>query len=151
MSRISRRLTLPTVILMNKLNAEGYPDPTAADALANVAREEIAKGWKPCVFICSPFAGNTKRNTERAKRYLKFAVEKGAIPFAPHLLYPLVLDENDPVQRELGMFFGMVWLGKCDELWVFGSHISPGMVAEIDKAKRRLIPTKYFTENCKEV
>lgn len=146
-----RRPPLLTVILMNKLNAEGYPDPTAADALANVAREEIAKGWKPCVFICSPFGGNTKGNTERAKRYLKFAVDKGAIPFAPHLLYPLVLDENDPVQRELGMFFGMVWLGKCDELWVFGSHISTGMIAEIDKAKRRLITIRYFTENLEEV
>jgi hypothetical protein len=114
-------------------------------------RAEIAKGWRPCVFICSPFAGNTKRNTEKAKRYMKFAMDKGAIPFAPHLLYPLVLDESDPVQRELGMFFGMVWLGKCDELWVFGSRISSGMSVEINKAKRRLIPIKYFTENCEEV
>ncbi len=136
---------------MNRLNAEGYPDPTAADALANVEREEYAKGWKPCVFICSPFAGNTKCNTEKAKRYLKFAVEKGAIPFAHHLLYPQVLDDGDPTQRELGMFFGMVWLGKCDELWVFGSHLSTGMIAEIDKAKRRLIPIRYFTENLEEV
>jgi len=25
------------------------------------------------------------------------------------------------------------------------------MAAEIDKAKRRLIPIRYFTENCEEV
>jgi len=136
---------------MNKLNAEGYPDPTAADALANVAREEKPKIRKPCVFICSPFAGDLRRNTQNAKRYLKFAVDKGAIPFAPHLLYPLVLNDADPAQRELGMFFGLVWLGKCDELWVFGSCISPGMTVEIDKAKRRLIPIRYFTENLEEV
>ncbi len=135
----------------DRRNCEGYPDPTASDAIANIMREEGTRTWKPCVFICSPFAGNTQRNTDKAKRYLKFAVEKGAIPFAPHLLYPLVLNETDPVQRELGMFFGMVWLGKCDELWVFGSHISPGMIVEIDKAKRRLIPIRYFTENCEEV
>jgi len=136
---------------MNRLNAEFYPDPTAADALANVMREEIAKGWKPLVFICSPFAGNPKRHTQNAKRYLKFAVDKGTIPFAPHLLYPLVLDEADPAQRELGTFFGLVWLGKCDEIWVFGSRISQGMAAEIEKARRRLIPIRYFTENCEEV
>lgn len=136
---------------MNKLNAEGYPDPTAADALANVAREEKLKVRKPCVFICSPFAGDLRCNTQNAKRYLKFAVDKGAIPFAPHLLYPLVLNEADPAQRELGMFLGLVWLGKCDELWVFGSSISPGMTAEIDKAKRRLMPIRYFTENLEEV
>lgn len=136
---------------MNKLNAEGYPDPTAADALANVEREEKLKVRKPCVFICSPFAGDIRRNTQNAKRYLKFAVDKGAIPFAPHLLYPLVLNEADPAQRELGMFFGLVWLGKCDELWVFGSCISPGMTVEIDKGKRRLMPIRYFTENLEEV
>jgi len=136
---------------ISKLNAEGYPDPTAAEELENVIREEIAKGWKPCVFICSPYAGDIKRNTINAKRYLKFAVDKGAIPFAPHLLYPLVLDDSDPAQRKLGLSFGMVWLCKCDELWVFGSHISPGMATEIKKAKRLLIPIRYFTENCEEV
>ena len=112
---------------------------------------KLNNGWKPCVFICSPFVGDTEHNTQNAKKYLKFAVDKGAIPFAPHLLYPLVLDENDPSQRELGMFFGMTWLDKCDELWVFGSHLSTGMVAEIDKAKRRPIPIRYFTESCEEV
>jgi hypothetical protein len=136
---------------MDRYNSEGYPDPTAAEALANVAREEKAKGWKPCVFICSPFAGDIHRNTLNARRYLKFAADKGAIPFAPHLLYPLVLDEGDPAQRKLGLFFGMVWLGKCDELWVFGSFISSGMGAEIAKAKKRGIPIRYFSETCEEV
>ncbi|MBS4007132.1 MAG: DUF4406 domain-containing protein [Clostridium sp.] len=136
---------------MDRFNAEGYPDPTAAEALANIAREEKARNWKPCVFICSPFAGDIDRNTLNARRYLKFAIDKGVIPFAPHLLYPPVLDEHDPAQRELGLYFGMVWLGKCDELWVFGSYISSGMGAEIARARKRRIPIRYFTENCEEV
>jgi hypothetical protein len=138
-------------IEMNLHNSEGYLDLTAAEALANIAREEKEKVWKPCVFLCSPYAGDTKRNTQNAVRYLKFAADRGAIPFAPHLLYPLVLDERDPAQRELGLFFGMVWLCKCDELWAFGDYISTGMKAEIDKAKRRGMPIRYFTENCEEV
>lgn len=136
---------------MDRRNSEGYPDPTAAEALTNVAREEKAKTWKPCVFICSPYAGNIRRNTEQARQYMKFAVRMGAIPFAPHLLYPQVLDESDPAQRELGLFFGSIWLGKCDELWVFGSNISSGMGMEIAKASRRRIPIRYFTESCREV
>lgn len=136
---------------ISKFNSEGYPDPTAADALTRIAQEEAAKGWKPCVFICSPFAGNIKQNALNAKRYLKFAVEHGAIPFAPHLLYPQVLQEDDPLQREIGMFFGLVWLGKCDEVWVFGDKVSEGMAREIGKAKWRGIPIRYFNNNCEEV
>lgn len=135
---------------MDRFNAEHYPDPTAADALAAVVREEKAKAWKPCVFICSPFAGDIEGNTLRATRYMRFAVASGAIPFAPHLLYPQVLDENDPSERELGLFFGMVWLGKCEELWVFGRHISNGMSREIAKAKKRGIPIRRFNDVCEE-
>lgn len=136
---------------MDRYNSEGYPDPTAAEALSNVRREEKAKVWKPCVFICSPYAGDIQRNTENTQRYMKIAVEKGAIPFAPHLLYPQVLDENDPNHRELGIFFGMVWLGKCDEVWVFGETISSGMAREIAKAERRRMTIRYFNNDCEEV
>jgi hypothetical protein len=136
---------------MNLRNSEGYPDPTAGEAVANVTREEKLKEWKPCVFICSPYAGDTRKNIQNALRYLKYAADNGAIPFAPHLLYPQVLNDNDPSQRELGMFFGMVWLCKCDELWAFGEVLSAGMKAEIDRAKRRGLRIRYFTENCEEV
>lgn len=135
---------------MDRFNAEHYHDPTAADALAAVEREEKAKARKPCVFICSPFAGDIEGNTRRALRYMRFAVVRGAIPFAPHMLYLQVLDEADPSERELGLFFGMVWLGKCDELWVFGRHISNGMAREIAKAKKRGIPVKRFNDVCEE-
>jgi hypothetical protein len=135
---------------MDRFNVEHYHDPTAADALAAVEREEKAKTRKPCVFICSPFAGDIEGNTIRALRYMRFAVVRGAIPFAPHLLYPQVLDEADPSERELGLFFGMIWLGKCDELWVFGRHISCGMAREIAKAKKRGIPIRRFNDVCEE-
>lgn len=127
-------------------NKEHYPDPTAAKAIANITR-----AWKPCVFICSPFAGDVELNTTKTQRYMRFAVEQDAIPFAPHLLYPQVLDENNPLEREMGVTFGLIWLGKCDELWVFGSTISEGMKREIARAERRGVPIKYFTEGCEEV
>lgn len=135
---------------VNKFDTEGYHDPTAVDTLEKIARDEIAINRKPLVFICSPFAGNISQNTQNAKRYMRFAVDAGVIPFAPHLLYPQVLDDDNPKQREIGLLFGMAWLGKCDELWVFGRFISPGMTAEIDTAKQCHITIRYFTENCEE-
>lgn len=136
---------------MEKRNSEGYYDPTATEALVNVAREERAKGVKPCVFICSPYAGDISKNTQNARQFMKYAVQKGVVPFAPHLLYPLILNEKDPNQRKLGLSFGLIWLTMCDEMWVFGENISAGMQTEIDKARACHIPIRHFTENCEEV
>lgn len=136
---------------MNMKNAEGYHDPTAGEAIARVTREEKEKAYKPLVYVCSPFSGDIEANTESAKRYCRFAVDSNAIPLAPHLHYPCFMNEADSVERELGLFFGLVLLGKCDEMWVFGEKVSAGMKAEIDKAKRRNMVIRYFTTECEEV
>ena len=57
---------------------------------------------------------------------------------------------DESTERELAVFMDMVLLGRCEEVWVFGSHISDGMAAEIEKAKRKQIRIRYFTEDCKE-
>ncbi len=92
---------------------------------------------KPFVFICSPYAGDIARNTENARRYMRFCGRARAIPFAPHLLYPQVLDEDDTKAAGTWLVFWHGRLGKCDELWVFGDSISTGMKQEIAKAKQR--------------
>lgn len=130
---------------MDRYNSEGYPDPTAAEALSNVAREEnAAKPYRPLVYVASPFAGDMDYNISKARSYCRFAVSKGCIPIAPHLLYPQFMDDSNKSERELGLFFALVLLGKCDELWVFGEKISTGMAAELAKAKKRGMPIKYF-------
>ena len=134
---------------MDRRNSEGYPDPTAYEALTAVAKSE--KPYLPLVYIASPFAGDTERNTERAQGYCRFAVSKGCIPLAPHLHYPQFMDDDDREQRELGLFFALVLLDKCDELWVFGSTISAGMAAEIRRAKRKNCRLRYFSDECEEV
>ena len=45
----------------------------------------------------------------------------------------------------------IVLLSKCAELWVFGETISKGMSIEIEKAKRKGQPIRWFTADCKEV
>src|SRR5574344_797621 len=136
---------------ISKFNAEGYYSPTEYEGLTNVMREETAKRFRPLVYICSPYAGDTENNTKRAKDYCLFAVRSHTIPLAPHLLYPQFMDETIEADRELGLFFGIVLLDRCQELWVFGDVISPGMKAEINRAKRKNQPVRYFKENCEEV
>ena len=132
-------------------NAEGYADPTAGAAIASVTREEKAKTYKPLVYVCSPFSGDIETNTENAKRYCRFAVDSNAIPLAPHLHYPSFMREDDPAEREMGLFFGIVLLGKCDELWVFGEKVSVGMAKEIEIAEKRGMRIRRFNSKCEEV
>ena len=135
-------------------NSEGYHDPTSYAALSGIMKEEKAAkraAYRPLVYICSPFAGDTEGNTQKARRYSRFAVKNGAIPLAPHLLFPQFLDDTKPAERAIGMFMGMVLLGRCEQLWVFGGTISTGMAAEIEKAEKRDMVIRYFTEGCEEV
>ena len=137
---------------IDKFNAEGYYDPTAYDALTKIEqREKAARAFRPLVYICSPYSGDIESNTDSASRYSRFAVVMGCIPIAPPLLFPQFLDDSDPDERELGLFFGNVLMSKCSEVWVFGSHISSGMRAEINWAKRKNYPIRYFSSQCKEV
>ena len=136
---------------MNNKNAEGYPDPTATTALENVARAEDARVHRPLVYIASPYAGETEDNISRAKGYCRFAVSKGVIPLAPHLLYPQFMDDDDEDQRILGLRFAISLLYRCDELWVFGEKVSAGMAKEIEKAEKRGMRIRRFNSKCEEV
>ena len=131
---------------VNLYNGERYIDPTAYEALTNIEQE---KKQNPLVFICSPFAGDIEGNTQRAKRYGRFAVSKGKVPVIPHLMYPQFLFEDDPDERKIGIEMGLVLLTRCRELWYFGEHISKGMVIELRKAKERNIIIKHFSTDCK--
>ena len=134
---------------MNRYNSEGYPDPTAFEALSSVEKSE--NPYLPLVYIASPFAGDTERNVIKAQGYCRFAVSKGCIPLAPHLHYPQFMDDGDKAQRDLGIRFALILLGKCDELWAFSGRVSEGMSREITKAKRRGMPVRYFNDKCEEV
>ena len=77
---------------INKFNSEGYYDPTAYEAMSAVEKEERAlRAFRPIVYICSPYAGDVSKNVENARQYSRFAVDKGYIPVAPHLLFPQFL------------------------------------------------------------
>ena len=137
---------------ISKFNAEGYYDPTTYAALSAIEAEEKAlRAFRPIIYICSPYAGDTDGNIKAAQKYSRHAVDNGYIPVAPHLLFPQFINDADPKERQLGLFFGNALMSKCSEVWVFGSVISPGMEVEIKRAKWKNYRLRYFTENCEEV
>ncbi len=131
---------------ISKYNGEGYMDLTAHEAVRNIEKEQ--KKWRPLVYICSPYSGDVDGNTQKARRYSRFAVDHGTIPLAAHLLLPQFMSET--TERDLALFMDMVLMGRCEEVWVFGKTISAGMASEIAKARKRNMTIRYFTEDCKE-
>ena len=75
-------------------------------------------------------------------------MERHCIPIAPHLLCPQYLDEE--TERRLGLKMGIVFMGKCEEVWVFGDTVSEGMAAEIEKARKLRKKIRYFTDDLRE-
>ena len=136
---------------VNRFNSEGYPDPTTYGALSKIENEmKAARAYRPMVYVCSPFSGDVEKNVANARRYSRFAVERGYIPIAPHLLFPQFLNDKNPLERELGLHFGNALMSYCSEVWVFGETISAGMDAEIRRAKRKNYRLRYFSSELKE-
>ena len=130
-------------------NSEGYPDPTAWKGIQNAERSARKSTFRPLVYICSPFSGDTERNSIRARQFSRFAVDSNCIPLAPHLLLPQYMSEEE--ERDLVMFMDLVLMGKCQEVWVLGPTITTGMSMEIERAKKRRQTVRYFDEEFREV
>ena len=123
---------------MDKYNKEGYLDLTPYLALK--------KHYYPIIYICSPFAGDIENNIFNAKKYSRFAINKGYMPIAPHLLYPQILNDLEHRERKLRLLFGNILMDRCSEIQVFGDYISSVMRAKVKK-----YTISYFDINCKEI
>ena len=136
---------------MGYKNAEGYPDPTACTAMNHVLRDNHKRLHReplsrPKIYVVSRYAGNVERNTAAAIRCCQYVIRNGGMPVASHLLYPQMLNDSNPSERELGLAFGLELLALCDEIWIFSDEtgLSTGMRAEEAEAKRRKKPIRYY-------
>lgn len=131
-------------------NSEGYPDPTAGEAMSQVMKEyrerqrrRFAAKHRKKVYVASKYAGDIVANVAAAVDYCRRVIAEGHMPVASHLLYPQMLDDAVPEKRELGLMFGLALLALCDEVWVFGD-VSSGMAQEIEEAERLHKPVRYI-------
>ncbi len=139
-------------------NQSGYADPTAGMAISNVMREykdARKKEWarkydirsRPKVYAVSPYAGDIDKHVKEAIALCRYIIAQGKMCVASHLMYPAILEDSDPAERELGLLFGLELLAVCDEVYVLSDSpddISSGMAGEIHEAKRLKKPIKYI-------
>lgn len=91
------------------------------------------------VIIESPWKAQNSseqvRNSQYARMCLSDSIARGEAPFASHLIYTQVLNEEIPEERMAGIEIGLLW-GKCATRTVvyqdFG--ISAGMTIGIERA-----------------
>jgi hypothetical protein len=103
---------------------------------------------KPLIYVCSPLAGDMKKNIERASRYCRFVSGCNSIPIAPHLYFTRFLDDSISEERNQGIEMGLEILKVCDAVWVFGNKMSGGMRSEIQLAKQLGKPMMFFDQTC---
>jgi hypothetical protein len=94
------------------------------------------------VFVCSPYRGDVVVNVALVRAACREVLRAGDAPFAPHLLYPDLLDDGVADDRAFGIAAGCAWLAAADEVLVVGP-VSDGMRQEIDEALAHGIPVRY--------
>ena len=86
------------------------------------------------VYIAHALSGDWRGGVLAAKAYAFAAAKAGHLPVAPYVLMDGILDDTDPEERALGMRLDIDQLRACDEIWLCGERLSPGMLAELDVA-----------------
>jgi len=92
----------------------------------------------------SPFAGDVPRNRAYALRCLRHSLELGESPFASHLLYPFVLNDEIATDRAAGLKAAFDWLSVAEGMAVYTDYgTSPGMKLAVRRARARHIWIVY--------
>jgi hypothetical protein len=100
------------------------------------------------VIIESPYAADTPAGVDVNRAYaraaLRDSLSRGEAPFASHLLYTQVLDDNVHHERAMGIRVGHAWGEVAEATVVYTDHgISPRMQMGIDDAVRADRPREY--------
>jgi len=102
---------------------------------------------KPRVQIESPYKGDTpdklQVNIEYAKKCLLDSLNRNEAPFASHLLYTQVLDDNKAQERKLWIEAGWTYLLNADKVAVYLDRgLSSWMIGAIQLAENNDIPVE---------
>ena len=102
------------------------------------------------VYIAHPVKGDKTNNIVKIVQICRRInlSNQGIVPFAPYISDCLALSDDIHVERQRGLMNDAHYfnLGIIDELWLYGDHLSPGMIYEIDMAIKHNIPIFAKTE-----
>jgi hypothetical protein len=110
------------------------------------------------IVIESPFGSRTDgtraspdelaRNVVYAQRAMLDSLKRGEAPFLSHLLYPQVLVDSTPAERELGMRAGFAWGRVADAIIVYADYgITPGMIEGIKRYQPHIPASRLIGPN----
>ena len=96
------------------------------------------------VIVESPSRATPERTEDQHRRYLHQAIRDCVMrkesPYASHLLCD-ALNDDDPVERALGIKCGWAWAEKADAVVVYSDlGVSPGMRESIDRYQKMGLP-----------
>lgn len=86
------------------------------------------------VYVASPFSGDPHGNVDRARRWVKWLMEREPdVAFqCSWMTLAMVLDDSDPEHRERALRDCVTLAGACDGIVLVGGRVSPGMTLELD-------------------
>ena len=91
--------------------------------------------------IISPYSGDVEDNVAYARACVFDAITQGHLPFASHLFYTQVLDDNNPEHRKMGMSLGHEMIRRADLALVYLDRgKSDGMKEDIAFAHKHRTP-----------
>lgn len=93
------------------------------------------KKYEP-VILETPYAGNIEENVIYAQACMKDSLMRGEAPFLSHLLYTQCLNDNVPVERQIGIEAGFAFKSVINKTVVYQDYgISKGMIQGINSAR----------------
>jgi len=98
------------------------------------------------VILESPYRGLIERNIKYARLCVRDSLLRREAPIASHLLYPQegILDEEDIIDRALGISAGIEWYRVAEACVVYiDFDISKGMYEGIRRAQHYNVPVEY--------
>ena len=111
--------------------------------------QKTTRKYRVPVMVESPFAGDVLLNVKYAQLCMIDSLNRCEAPALTHLLYTQVLEDDSPVQREIGMECHSTWIEKVDIVAIYMDlGLTRGMRQAIEKAsgKRRTTFRYLFGE-----
>ena len=101
---------------------------------------------KPIVIIETPWRGMGERGLNFARACMFHSLNNDEAPFASHLLYTQVLDDDLEADRKLAFNAARNFYNVCSYIAVYQNlGISPGMEWGINQAQKWCKPIEYRT------
>lgn len=96
------------------------------------------------VVIESPYAGDVQKNLEYARAAMLDCLRRDEAPFASHLLYTQVLNDDVPVERWQGIQAGLEYRRRADcVVFYLDLGLSDGMQQAILNAAREGVAMEF--------